>query len=97
MQETQEMQARSLGREDSPGGGNGYPLQYSCLENPIDRRAWREIQSMGLQSVGHDLATKYAHLLELLLSWVISLGEASCHMRITLKQPYEAAHVAQKY
>ena len=24
----------------SPGGGNGYPLQYSCLENPTDRGAW---------------------------------------------------------
>ena len=28
-----------LGR--SPGGGHGNPLQYSCLENPIDRGAWR--------------------------------------------------------
>ena len=27
-----------LGR--SPGGGNGNPLQYSCLENPLERRAW---------------------------------------------------------
>jgi len=27
-----------LGR--SPGTGNGYPLQSSCLENPMDRRAW---------------------------------------------------------
>ena len=27
-----------LGR--SPGGGNGHPLQYSCLENPRDRGAW---------------------------------------------------------
>ena len=27
-----------LGR--SPGEGNGYPLQYSCLWNPMDRRAW---------------------------------------------------------
>ena len=27
-----------LGR--SPGGGNGNPLQYSCLENPMDRAAW---------------------------------------------------------
>ena len=27
-----------LGR--SPGEGNGSPLQYSCLENPMDRRAW---------------------------------------------------------
>ena len=24
----------------SPGGGHGYPLQYSCLENPIDTGAW---------------------------------------------------------
>ena len=28
-----------LGR--SPGEGNGYPLQYSCLENSMDRRAWQ--------------------------------------------------------
>ena len=27
-----------LGR--SPGGGNGNPLQYSCLDNPMDREAW---------------------------------------------------------
>ena len=25
------------GSEDTPGEGSGYPLQYSCLENPIDR------------------------------------------------------------
>ena len=25
----------------SPGGGNGNPLQYSCLGNPTDRGAWR--------------------------------------------------------
>ena len=25
----------------SPGGGNGNPLQFSCLENPIDRGAWQ--------------------------------------------------------
>ena len=24
-----------------PGGGNGNPLPYSCLGNPMDRRAWR--------------------------------------------------------
>ena len=24
----------------SPGEGNGNPLQYSCLENPMDKRAW---------------------------------------------------------
>ena len=25
----------------APGGGHGNPLQYSCLENPMDRGAWR--------------------------------------------------------
>ena len=30
-----------LGR--SPGVGNGNPLQYTCLENPMDRRDWRAI------------------------------------------------------
>ena len=39
MQETQERWVWSLG--GSPGGGNGNPLQYSCLENSMDRRAWR--------------------------------------------------------
>ena len=32
---------RSLGREDPPGGGNVNPLQYSCLENSMDKGAWR--------------------------------------------------------
>ena len=27
--------------ERSPGGGHGNPLQYSCLENPMDRGAWQ--------------------------------------------------------
>ena len=39
----QETWIRSLGREVplEIGKGNGYPLQYSCLENPMDRRAWQ--------------------------------------------------------
>ena len=37
-----------LGR--SPGGGNGNPLQYSCLENPRDREPG-ELQSLGSQRV----------------------------------------------
>ena len=31
----QETRVRSLGQEDSPGEGNGNPLQNSCLENPM--------------------------------------------------------------
>ena len=37
----QEIQVQSLDWEDSPGEGNGNPLQYSCLENSIDRGACR--------------------------------------------------------
>ena len=38
---TQEVRVQSLGQEDAPGGGNGNPLQYSCLENSVVRGAWR--------------------------------------------------------
>ena len=34
----------------SPGGRHGNPLQYSCLENPMDRGAWR-LQSMGYKKL----------------------------------------------
>ena len=44
-----------LGR--SPGEGNGNPLQYSCLENPMDRGAWQATVH-GVAGVGHDLVTK---------------------------------------
>ena len=38
----------------SPGEGNGNPLQYSCLENPMDRGAWWANKSTGSQRVGHN-------------------------------------------
>ena len=42
--------------ERSPGEGDGNPLQDSWLGNPMDRGAW--LQSMGLQRIRHDMATK---------------------------------------
>ena len=57
------------GSARSPGGGPVYPLQQSCLGNPMDRGAWQataleipwteepgRLPSMGLQRVGHDWA-----------------------------------------
>ena len=41
----------------SPGEGNGNSLQYSHLENPIDRGTWWAIVH-GVARVGHDLVTK---------------------------------------
>ena len=55
----------------SSGEGNGNPLQYSCLENPMDRGAW-QATVYGVARVGNDLVTKapqrsyltlYLHLL----------------------------------
>ena len=40
-----------------PGGGNGNPLQYSCLENSMDRGAWWATVH-GSQRVGGDLADR---------------------------------------
>ena len=43
MQEAQETLVQFLGLEDSPGEGNGNPLQYSRWENPMDGGAWWDI------------------------------------------------------
>ena len=40
-----------LGSGRSPGEGNGYPLQYSCLENPTDRGAWQATFHGGLKEL----------------------------------------------
>ena len=45
------------GSGSSPGEGNSNPLQCSCLENPIDRGAWRATVH-GFARVGHNLAAK---------------------------------------
>ena len=45
------------GSERSPGGGNGNPVQYSCVGNPMDRGAlWTTIH--GAPKVQRDLVTK---------------------------------------
>ena len=47
-----------LGR--SPGEGSGNALQYSCLENPMDRGAWQAIV-LGVAGVRHDFVIKPPH------------------------------------
>ena len=41
----------------SSGEGNDNPLQYSCLENPMDRGTWQATVH-GVARVGHNLVTK---------------------------------------
>ena len=51
------------------GEGNGNPLQYSCLENPMDRGAWRAT-AHGVARVGHDLVTKPPYIYKILSMYV---------------------------
>ena len=53
MQEMQETGIQSLGWEDSLGVENGNPIQCSCLDNPMDRGAWRATVH-GAVRVRHD-------------------------------------------
>ena len=55
-----------LGSGRSPAGGNGTPHQYSCLENPMDREAWRVIV--------HGVAKSRTQLSE--LSTATALGQS---------------------
>ena len=52
-----------------PGGGHGNPLQYSCLENPTDRRAW-------LATV-HGVAKSWIQLKQLSRAMVFHSGSNS--------------------
>ena len=68
----------------SPGEGNGCPLQYSCLENPMDRGACR-LQSMGSQQAGHDWSnlahTSYTNIL-LYILYNFSFESNKIHYRV---------------
>ena len=55
-----------LGR--STGEGSGNPLQYSCLENPMDRELWLAT-AHGVARVGHNLETKPPPSLMLCMQW----------------------------
>ena len=46
----------------SPGGGNGKPLQRSCLDNPMDRAVSGELQFIVWQRVGCDSTHTGTHL-----------------------------------
>ena len=48
-----------FGSGRSPGEGNSNPLQYSCLENPLDRGAWQATVHE-VTKVGHNRVTYMA-------------------------------------
>ena len=69
-----------LGR--SPGGGNGNPLQYSCLENPVVRGAERAVvhgvakSQTGLSDWAHTTHSKCAHTAHASVPWSMQKDSA---------------------
>ena len=61
----------------SPGEGNGNPLHYSCLGNPMDKGAWRA-------TVGHDLVTKPS-------TTIVFLGKRETLLQADLRSPNHRA------
>ena len=56
------------GSEKSPTGGHSNPLQYSCLETPVDRWAWPQTVHRFAQS-GTERVHEHAHMLALVHPW----------------------------
>ena len=66
-----EIRVQSLESGRSPGEGNGDPLQYSCLENPMDRGAWRATvhgvaESDTTEQLTHNMHLSFLHV----FSWL---------------------------
>ena len=68
----------------SPGVAIGYPLQFSCLENPMDRGTGR-LQSMGLQKVRHDWVHTHIYMVQRGLQ----LKAETWELRLVLLPPQE--------
>ena len=69
-----------LGSGRCPGGGHSYPLQYSCLESPMDRRAW-QATVCGITGVGHhwsDLAHLHTFISLSIYFWLHWIFFAGC-------------------
>ena len=96
-----------LGSERPPGGGNGNPLQYSCLENPMNRGAW--------WATVHRVAKSWPRLkwLSMQARWAlrwyiaVSLIKPTGHLKLTSKrnwrkfqlyiQTYTHEHLTRTY
>ena len=69
------------GSERSPGGGHGNPLQYSCLENPMDRGAW--------QATIHEVAKSQIQVKQL-PSWSNPCGLTEpSHSKVSAKKNHQ--------
>ena len=71
------------GSGSSPGEGNGNPLHYSCLENPMNRGVWQAI-IYGIARVGYDLALSPSEFC--FLTCAVNLSYFSIHIPMYSRQ-----------
>ena len=64
----------------TPGGGHGNPLQYSCLENPMDRGAW--------QAIGHRVTKSWIWLKQLSMHATQAQGRNVMFWKVTNPEWY---------
>ena len=76
-----------------PGGGHGSPLQYSCLENPMDRGdlgGAATVQSTGSQRVGHDSSNwACSHIQRTVLVYLINASIPPWSLQMRSRVPTE--------
>ena len=71
----------------SPGGRNGYPLQYFCLENPMDRGAWHfTVHGVAKRQTRLSTHTRTHHPLPFLLCWLRTTLKRACKMLVFFKE-----------
>ena len=84
-----------------PGGGNGNPLQYSCLDNPMDRVAWRaavwgRIEWNMTERLPHSLENKIDLPSLISIQWVtpllIRVLMYALHTKLLLKHTLSGGH-----
>ena len=80
----------------SPGEGNGNPLQYSCLGNTMDRRAWRTTVH-GVTKESHNLATNQLTI-KITSLLLFNIFPSTFHQQFyTPKHYYQDSKAQEKY
>ena len=84
-----------LGQEDSPGEGNGYPPQYSCLDNPMDRGPWRAtvhgVAKSWTEQLILSLTYKNGNLTTFYNTWLRMRAQPLSHVQLFVT-PWTVAH-----